>query len=458
MKMLKKIIEYGLYLFVFLLPWQTRLILKEGNLNGYWEYGTISIYATEILLWIIFFLAAVWWTVNKLKIMPTKSSILDKVGAIKNSHPAGDDPEGQKSKFIFAFSGLLVVWSLVSIFWADSRSLALYAWHWLAEGVGLFFVLQAIKFDSRKIVWPFILSALFQAGFGLWQFFTQSTFASKWLGLAFHDPAVSGTYVIETALRRWLRAYGALPHPNILAGFLAVAMLLTIWLYRKSDYGFKKILLPVIFAILGLGLFVTFSKGVTASFLAALIFLWIVVVLKRSKDFKIDLLKFTLIFLVIAVIFSVVFWEPVQTRLIGAERLEIKSTTERLNYSDEAWQLIKNHPLLGVGLGNYTLAVHDEINPSLQSWDYQPVHNIYLLILAELGLVGFLLWLALIATILLQNFKVSLPVTRYSLLVTLLIIGLFDHYLWSLYFGIILFWLCFSLARKISLDKLLDRS
>jgi len=41
-------------LFLFLLPWQTRYIWKYGQLNGgYWEYGTGSLYVTEILLWVI---------------------------------------------------------------------------------------------------------------------------------------------------------------------------------------------------------------------------------------------------------------------------------------------------------------------------------------------------------------------------------------------------------------------
>jgi O-antigen ligase len=269
---------------------------------------------------------------------------------------------------------------------------------------------------------------------------------------------VPGTYVVETALRRWLRAYGSLPHPNVLAGFLAVAMVSIIWFYQKIGYGLKKLLLPVIFAVLSLGLFVTFSKSVMASFLAILIFLWITaLVLRRSKDFKIDLLKFTLIFLVIAIIFSAVFWEPVSTRLVGQERLEIESTTERLSYFDQAWQLIKKHPLLGVGLGNYTLAVHNEIDPDLQSWDYQPVHNIYFLVLAELGIVGLILWLALLAVFIFKNFKIKELVTAYPLLFTLLFIGLFDHYLLSLYFGIIIFWLTVGLVRKLLLDDSLDR-
>lgn len=435
MKKLEKIIEYGIYLFVFLLPWQTRLIFHEGNLNGYWEYGTFSIYATEILLWMIFLLTAVWWTINKLK--------------IQSSSPKADVPQAKKSAYLLIGLSAFLLYSFLSIFWADSKSLALYTWHWLAEGIGLFLVLKTARIDAVKLAWVFVLSAMFQASLGIWQFLSQSTFASKWLGMALHDPAVSGTIVVETALRRWLRAYGSLPHPNMLAGFLAVAMVFVIWLYQKTGYGLKKIFLQIIFVILSFGLFTTFSKSVIAGFLAILLF-WLIIILARRQS-KENILKFTLIFLAIGIIFSAVFWEPVSTRLMGTERLEAKSTSERISYFGEAWQLIKNHPLLGVGLGNYTLAVHDEIDPSREAWDYQPVHNIYLLILAELGFVGFILWLALIFLIIKK-----LPVANYQIPAILLIVGLFDHYLWTLYFGVMLFWICFVFPEKF--DSPLDRS
>jgi len=440
MKVLERIIEWGICLFVFLLPWQTRLILDEGNLNGYWEYGTISIYATEILLWAIFVLVVIQWIVNKFRSQKLEIQISNKI-------------ENKKYKFVFVFLVIFTIWSLISIFWSDSKTAMFGAWVHLIEGVGLFLVLRTVKFAVAKLLWAFAFSALIQAGLGLWQFLSQATFSSKWLGMAFHDPAVPGTIVVETALRRWLRAYGGLPHPNMLAGFLAAAMFFIFRLYQKIDYDFKKLLLPVFFSVLSLGLFATFSKSTILSFLASLILSWIAFfIFKQSKEFKIDLLKFTLIFLVIVAIFSAIFWEPVQTRIYGAERLEIKSTTERLSYFGEAWQLIKKHPLVGVGLGNYTAAIHNEIDSSRAVWDYQPVHNIYLLILAELGVIGFILWLALIFLLIKKS-----SATHYPLLVTVLMISLFDHYLWTLYSGVLLFWLILGVGQK-TLDNSFDKA
>lgn len=440
MKVLEKIIEHVLYLFVFLLPWQTRLILREGNLNGYWEYGTISIYATEVLLWAIFAMAAVWGVINKLKIKKEKLKI-----TIKNS------------KLLFFCLLSFVFYAFISFFWADSKSVALQAWVRLAEGIGLFLILRIARIDWMKVAWAFVISAVIQAGLGVWQFFTQSTFASKWLGMAFHDPIEPGTFVVETTLRRWLRAYGSLPHPNMLAGFLAVAMFLVIWLYQRIDYGLKKLLLPIFFSILTLGFLVTFSKSAIVALGVAVLFLWGVAwFTHQSKETKFNLLKFTLIFLVITAVFGAVFWEPVSTRIYGQDRLEIKSTEQRLSYFGEAWQLIKKHPMFGVGIGNYTLAVHNEINANLQSWDYQPVHNVYLLVLVELGVIGFMfvfLFLCFFVSLFLKLLKEKnfSHLTIFSVFFFITIIGLFDHYLWTLYFGIIIFYLGIGLTRP--LDK-----
>jgi O-antigen ligase len=454
MKFLEKIIEYGLYLFIFLLPWQTRLILREGNLNGYWEYGTFSIYATEILLWAIFAMAAIWWLLKKSEIRNSKSEIRNK-SQIPNLKPKINSKfQIPKTKFVFLFLGFFVFWSFISIFWSESKSVALQAWIRLAEGVGLFLVLQVIRFDMVKLAWAFIISALVQAGLGGWQFFTQSTFASKWLGMAIHDPISPGTIVVETVLRRWLRAYGSLPHPNMLAGFLALAIILTVWLYQKVDYGLKKLLLPICFAILTLGLLTTFSKSVIVSLAIVALFLWIMIWLTRQdKEFKITLLKFTLIFLIITAIFSVVFWEPVSTRFYGQGRLEAKSTIERLSYFDQAKQLIKKHPVIGVGIGNYTLVVHNEINPNLQSWDYQPVHNIYLLAITELGAAG-IVFVSLFFSFLFYWFLRLIKEKNFSHLVLfsivffIAVIGFFDHYLWTLYFGIVIFWFSIGIFYK----------
>jgi O-antigen ligase len=60
-------------------------------------------------------------------------------------------------------------------------------------------------------------------------------------------------------------------------------------------------------------------------------------------------------------------------------------------------------------------------------WWLQPVHNIFLLVLAETGITGFLIFLFLI----IKAFKNSLEIRNWSLVISLLAIlltGAADHY------------------------------
>ena len=62
MKLLKKTIEYIFYLFIFLLPWQTRWMWHLGELNkGHWEYGTMSLYGTDMILTVLLALGIIWY-------------------------------------------------------------------------------------------------------------------------------------------------------------------------------------------------------------------------------------------------------------------------------------------------------------------------------------------------------------------------------------------------------------
>ena len=477
MKFLNKIIEWGVYLFIFLLPWQTRLILKEGDLNGYWEYGTVSIYGTEILLWVIFILFCVNLFLIKLQITNYKLQI---------------NPKSKIQNVGTAAVIMFLAFALLSIFWAESKGVALMAGLRLVEGVGLFFILSFFKFDWKKISRAFVLSATIQAFLGIYQLLTQTTFASKWLGMALHDPATLGTIVVEASGERWLRAYGSLPHPNMLGAFLAIGIFLAIILYQKSLASREKIILVSIFSILTFGLFATFSKSaILSAVIILLIFLISSFILEAGKKDKCELgknknlffdlvekikfcfryfekgsrqartisnptaqgqkivlLKFTFLFIFIAIIFSIIFWEPVSTRITGSGRLEAKSTNERLDYFGESWHLIKKHSFFGVGLGSYTLALHNEINPNLNAWEYQPVHNIYLLVLAELGAFGMFLFLLVLidffSSLQKNNNWYNLFDLKNTVFFLVLIVGFFDHYLWTLYFGIILFWVYFN--------------
>ena len=90
-------------------------------------------------------------------------------------------------------------------------------------------------------------------------------------------------------------------------------------------------------------------------------------------------------------------WPLLRPRLgLSVEGVEIRSVDERSGLEASARTLIGEHPWLGVGYGNFTIALWQRKPPALEAYPiYQPVHRVPLLVLAELGLPGAALWLIL---------------------------------------------------------------
>ncbi|MBI4281403.1 O-antigen ligase family protein [Candidatus Uhrbacteria bacterium] len=322
------------------------------------------------------------------------------------------------------------------------------------EGIALFFLIRVLPINRTKLVWSFVASAVVQSLLAIAQFFTQSVFAWPFSGIALKDPSDLGVSVVQFADERWLRAYGSFPHPNVLGAFLAIAaILLFTKLFRSRDEvsriknqesgTLKFIIHNSYFIILVTGLFFTFSRAAWIAFFFGLIIYAVQTKAWREKIF----LQFALLLVVTATVLTVLFFPLIHTRVGGGSRLEIKSNQERTTGYREAIQLIKRHPFLGVGIGNYTVAVARELRPNNPAWSYQPAHNIFLLIISELGFIGLALLFVFFWR--LKN----LQLTTYNLLLPLFILSFFDHSLWTLHSGILLSALLFAFSfAKIEKD------
>ncbi len=118
----------------------------------------------------------------------------------------------------------------------------------------------------------------------------------------------------------------------------------------------------------------------------------------------------------------------------------------RIFYNKES---LKSLNWFGVGSGNFVnwLMVKD---PNLSRGLYQPVHNIYLLIYSEMGILGISAFI-LFFVFLIKDFVLRTRMKNlynYSFLLvflSFLFVGLFDHFLWTLQQGRLMFWLVMSL-------------
>ena len=176
--------EWTTYIFLFLLPWQTRWIVSRATLAGVpWEQGTISVYAIEILFWAILIL-----------------------GVIENRLSGGRLVWSGRDRFLRALPILLVSVAVIrTAFARDFPTAAINTLH-IVEGVAMFlFILRTERVDRAAAA--FIAGMIPAAGLGVWQFLAQSSPASTLLGLAAHSPEIPGASVVETVTGRFLRAY-----------------------------------------------------------------------------------------------------------------------------------------------------------------------------------------------------------------------------------------------------------
>ena len=123
----------------------------------------------------------------------------------------------------------------------------------------------------------------------------------------------------------------------------------------------------------------------------------------------------------------------ISTRFSSSESLEHKSLSERQLGFSSGWRLFLKHPLMGVGPGATAYALQSQVIP----------HSVPLLMLDEIGILG-LVGLLLIGHSLLKG-RGRWRELSGTLFLILIILSLFDHYLWSLWSGRALLFLVFAL-------------
>jgi hypothetical protein len=71
----------------------------------------------------------------------------------------------------------------------------------------------------------------------------------------------------------------------------------------------------------------------------------------------------------------------------------VKSMNERILYLDDSVSVIKSSPIAGIGSGQFVLEMQKYSQIQLEYWQFQPVHNVFLLIWSELGIIGLFIFL-----------------------------------------------------------------
>ena len=403
-KRIEKFIKVTFYLLVFFLPLG---LYKTFYPKEFLRQSEITTYLIPKLYLTDFFL------------IPLGLTLISTVKKVSRPRPS-------MLRALTLFYGTLLVSSMSS----GIKVISLYYFlRFLSFGV--FFVFLKSKVDRESYLKPLVyilsLSLLLESLLAVLQFLKQSyIFGFFPLG----EPLFSASSLrapLVSIFGLWkLRSFGTFPHPNVLGGFSSVILLwlLDLFLRVRKEERLKHYYLILVLVLGGLALVLSFSQAAWGSLIIGLAIYFLARIFQHRKIN----LKNVCLFILLSGILLSLLW------LIGHLRLE-SFNTRRIDLEAEALKIFRSSPWFGIGMGRFTAV-------SSYSWR-EPVHNIFLLLLAETGLFGFIPFSIFLTLSLRRAFFLVSGRTPLFLasLVQLIFLGLFDHYLITSQQGGLLFWL-----------------
>lgn len=327
--------------------------------------------------------------------------------------------------------GLIIIWIGIGAFWAKEPALARFGTLQTVAllAVAIITAQMARNDEINPLLWALCLGAVIQSAIAIAQFIHGNPLGLSGLGELQQNPEE-----VFNKTQTVFRGYGLTAHPNILAGYLLIGLCAASSLiYRfslRSAYG---LLAAAAFCTATVGLLITFSRtGLVAG--AAVVIM--ALVLKRPNIRQIFLRKNSLVLALAAlgiILIVVLLGNALIQRNWGLQDIQGVKDRVTLGYSDTV-DVIESHPILGVGENNLMVAVgHNKITPDKPV--LLPAHNVFLVIQAELGIAGLVLFGLACITILIQLFRRptgGLFIWTLGFLALFLIMP-FDYYVWMDY-------------------------
>lgn len=369
---------YLLYAFLFFLPTQlgTFFFLPISYIDGLRiDYLAPAIYVTDLLAILL--------------VLSNRKAILEEIRKI-------------------AYRKLVVLIFLIGLFIQIEASIqpviALYRAVKVFELLAVFLIFRKSSISFRAIVHIFLAASLTQLSISTFHVLTGHSVQGGAYFLGERSFSLSTPGIAKVAINgvELLRGYGTFSHPNSLAGFYL--LLYGFILFSKQSAGIWKFLLLGICTLL---IVLSFSKVA----ILGVVFLSTYYAIRQLQNCIICTLSRIAVPLALAVL------------IFGAQG-DAESLQKRVWLTESAMKIIKTYPLTGVGMGNYLYA--QAVFPIPYAYVFlQPVHNIFLLLIAEIGIPLFIFISYLFITYI-KKYLVRPQVQ--IILFVLILTGMFDHY------------------------------
>ena len=250
-------------------------------------------------------------------------------------------------------------------------------------------VLRVARFRSWLIT-LYLHISLIVSVYGLRQWFFGAKALATWV-----DP--------ESPLAKTTRVYSYLGNPNLLAGYLLPAVILSLVAIVAWPGWIRKSLALTMFVVNATVLILTFSRGGWIALLVGLLtiavllfYWWSIEIPKFWRTWSLPIFLGTVVGLLII---GLIFVEPFRVRIVSifADRKD-SSNNFRKNVWESVFQMIRDRPIIGIGPGH---GAFNKVYPLYQHPKFTALsaYSVFLETIVETGFLGFtcFMWLIVVA-------------------------------------------------------------
>ena len=280
----------------------------------------------------------------------------------------------------------------------------------LAAVLAIFYA-RNVPQARRTILVTVTVLAVAQVVLGLLQLSTGHTFGLSLLGEPSASDATPGIAKILLSGVRLIRPLGTYPHANLFGAIAVVGLAAASFATTSASYA-SRLTYRLTVGLLTIGVVLSFSRS---AWLALLMLCIVTFFLAGRKRWM-----FTSSVVVALSALAIVWLPLISSRFLIGE--QVNQIALRNTLATESINVWLSNPWVGVGLRNFVVDLSVR-HPDWLGFELQPPHNVLLLMLAEIGIVG----LAALAAVLVPLFR-RWPLIALGVLAVLAPLLFLDHY------------------------------
>ncbi len=184
----------------------------------------------------------------------------------------------------------------------------------------------------------------------------------------------------------FVRIGGTVGAPNFAAAYLSISLASAAGLLFTNLGRAHKWLAIAVMVFGGIALIFTFSRGGWMALVLSVSLICLLGWRRRGLSLKTPIA----VILILGMLY-LPFHSAISARLLGDDR---GSAESRIPLMKLAFRIIEDNPVLGVGVNNFTVVMDRYLTSDFREGWLFAVHNKYLLVLSETGIIGLLCFLA----------------------------------------------------------------